>query len=130
MFRISARSCGDLPRSWKTYGPIAGPEVAAVVVRPPVGLSTAAVYGRCKRRKSPGSIAPLVDTMHAATCARSPNICAIDLESAAEQCPPWIGRLRQEFQQINVQAAQMSAADRVTLASGRSARHARRVASS
>jgi len=87
--------------------------------------STAAVYGRCKPAESPVRSRRWSTRCNAATWRKVAQYLCNRLESAAEQLSPWIGRLRQEFQQINVQAAQMSGSGSSYFGICRSARHAR-----
>ncbi|MEI8372711.1 MAG: 4-(cytidine 5'-diphospho)-2-C-methyl-D-erythritol kinase [Planctomycetota bacterium] len=64
-----------------------------VVVRPPEGLSTAAVYGICRSAASPRPLQPLLDALHRGNARQAGCLFFNRLQSAAEQLSPWITRL-------------------------------------
>ena len=68
-----------------------------VVVYPPEGLSTAAVYGQCRPASQAQQVEPLVDALRlgdlGVACRRLYN----RLQPAAESLSPWVNRLQQEF---------------------------------
>lgn len=99
-----------------------------VVVRPPVGLSTAEVYRDCKTGMPPNSAEPLVDALRRGDNRQLAAHVANRLQAAAESLSPWIVRLRLEFEQLNLPAAQMSGSGSSYFGICRSRRHARRVA--
>lgn len=77
-----------------------------VVVRPPEGLSTAAVYGRCTPAAQPRSVEPVLSDLRA---GRDPAASLHNqLEPAADELSTWIGRLRQAFADVGCRARQMS----------------------
>jgi 4-diphosphocytidyl-2-C-methyl-D-erythritol kinase len=107
--------------------PIAGlGEWHAVVVRPPVGLSTREVYERSEVPQQPATLEPLMEAM------RNGNLHAVGkhlqnrLEPAAAQLSSWINRLRDEFRRVDCPAAQMSGSGSSYFGLFRSARQARR----
>jgi 4-diphosphocytidyl-2-C-methyl-D-erythritol kinase len=101
-----------------------------VVVRPPVGLSTADVYRRCRAAEHPRCVRPLVDALRCGDLARAGGLMSNRLESAAEELTPWIGRLRREFGRMHCPGHQMTGSGASYFALCRHARHARRVARS
>lgn len=64
-----------------------------VVVRPPEGLATAAVYGVCRPPESPQTVQPLLDALRQGNLRRSGRLLFNRLQSAAEQLSPWIAGL-------------------------------------
>lgn len=84
------------------------PQCALVIVRPPIGLSTPAVYRKCQ----PRAALQAAEQMHAAF-ARG-NLAAAarrmhnGLQPPAEALTPWISRLRQVFATTGAVGHQMS----------------------
>jgi 4-diphosphocytidyl-2-C-methyl-D-erythritol kinase len=64
-----------------------------VVVRPPEGLATAAVYGACSPPESPLAVQPLVDALRQGNLRQSGRLLFNRLQLAAERLSPWIVRL-------------------------------------
>jgi 4-diphosphocytidyl-2-C-methyl-D-erythritol kinase len=99
-----------------------------VLVTPPTGLSTAAVYGRCRPDMRPRRVAAMV------SAARSRGPAGIGqhlwnrLEAAASQLCPSVGRLSRELGRVELHGHQMSGSGSSHFGIGRHARHARRVA--
>jgi len=109
--------------------PIAG--VAAldyVVVRPPQGLATAAVYARCQVPSAPRHVAPLLEALEHGDCRQLRQLMHNRLEPAASGLSCWIGRLEREFAASGCLAAQMSGSGSSYFGICRHARQARRVA--
>jgi 4-diphosphocytidyl-2-C-methyl-D-erythritol kinase len=103
-------------------------ELHFVVVRPPVGLSTAAVYGVCRAAEKPHEVLPLVEALQRGDWGQSGRLLFNRLQSAAEQLSPWIGRLQQEFAQLDFLGHGMSGSGTSYFGFCRHARHARRCA--
>jgi len=99
-----------------------------VVVRPPAGLATAAVYGVCKAAERPRDVGLIRRAAQAGDCRAVGRLLFNRLESAAETLSPWIGRLRAEFAAMDVLGHQMSGSGTCYFGLCRHARHARRVA--
>jgi 4-diphosphocytidyl-2-C-methyl-D-erythritol kinase len=99
-----------------------------VIVRPPEGLSTARVYGHCRPGRPSRSVQPLVAALRRGDLRRMRELVFNRLEEAAVDLCPWIGRLQQEFAQLNCVAAQMSGSGTSYFAICQHARHARHVA--
>ena len=112
--RISA--VDQLPRLW------------FVLVRPPVGLSTAAVFQRCQPADRPKSIEPLLAALRAGEWRALRPSFHNRLEPAAAELSPWIDRLRLEFVESGCLAEQMSGSGSSYFGVCPSARHARRLA--
>ena len=68
-----------------------------VVVRPPVGLATAAVYGVCRPAEQPRSVMPLVQALRRGDVRDAGRLLWNRLQPAAERLSPWIKRLRKTF---------------------------------
>jgi 4-diphosphocytidyl-2-C-methyl-D-erythritol kinase len=65
-----------------------------VVVRPPEGLSTAAVYGACCAAAPPLPIQPLLDSLRQGNIRQAGRLLFNRLQAVAEQLSPWVARLR------------------------------------
>ena len=98
----------------------------AVVVRPPVGLSTAAVYQTCRPGNPAKSVDLLVNVMRNGDLRRIGAAMANQLQAAAETISPWIARLQGEFDKLECIAAQMSGSGSSYFGIFSSARKARR----
>jgi 4-diphosphocytidyl-2-C-methyl-D-erythritol kinase len=98
--------------------------VNAVVVRPPVGLSTAEVYSLCRPAASPQPVESVVQPLArgelSAATARTVN----RLEEAAAKLTPWIGRLRTAFAAAGCAARQMTGSGSSYFGWCENARHA------
>ncbi len=99
-----------------------------VVVCPPEGLSTAAVYRACQPAERPRRADPLVIALASGDRRSLPTLIYNRLTPAAEQLSPWIGHLRSEFANLGCVAAQMSGSGTSYFGIFRHARHARRAA--
>ena len=66
-----------------------------VVVRPPEGLATAAVYGVCRPAAAPRPLQPLLDALRQGNVREAGCLLFNRLQAAAEQLSPWIARLSQ-----------------------------------
>jgi len=105
-----------------------------VVVRPPEGLSTAAVYRACRPvdRSSdpsdrPRSVGPLLGALRSGDLRGVGALLCNRLEPAAEGLSPWIGRLRQEMDRMEVPGQIMSGSGSSYFGLCRHARHAQMV---
>lgn len=109
----------------------AAPGLAAlnfVVVRPPDGLSTAAVYQTCRVPGAPESVVALVKALTEGRLAAAGQRFFNRLQPAAERLSPWIARLRDEFARMDCLGHQMSGSGTCYFGLFRSLRHARRAA--
>jgi 4-diphosphocytidyl-2-C-methyl-D-erythritol kinase len=79
-----------------------------VVVAPPVGLSTAAVFRCCRPAAAPRPLAPLVEALRAGDLAVAGRSLFNRLEPAAAELSPWIERMRSEFAKCGFVGHQMS----------------------
>lgn len=99
-----------------------------VVVRPPEGLSTKAVYATCRPGQPARSVVPLVDALRSGDWSGMRCGLLNRLEDAAAGLSQWIVRLREQFARLDCVAAQMSGSGSSYFAVCRSARHAHVVA--
>jgi 4-diphosphocytidyl-2-C-methyl-D-erythritol kinase len=99
-----------------------------VVVRPPEGLATAAVYGVCRPSESPRALQPLLDALRQGKLHESGRLLFNRLQSAAEQLSPWIVRLARLMDAEDCLGHGMSGSGSAYFAMFRSALQARRVA--
>ena len=99
-----------------------------VVVKPPVGLSTAAVYRSCIPPASVVEAAAIRAALHRGDVAGTGKALFNRLQETAETLCPWIGRLRRCFEQANVLGHQLSGSGTSYYGICRHARHARQVA--
>lgn len=99
-----------------------------VVVRPPAGLSTAAVYKVCRPAAKTRSVKPLLEALYCGNLAEAGRRMFNRLESAAETLSSWIEKLRLELRQADCLGAQLSGSGTCYFGLCRHARHARRVA--
>lgn len=68
-----------------------------VVVAPPVGLSTAAVFRCCRPAEAPRPLAPLLEALRAGDLAVAGCSLFNRLQPAAAELSPWIDRMKNEF---------------------------------
>jgi 4-diphosphocytidyl-2-C-methyl-D-erythritol kinase len=99
-----------------------------VVVRPPDGLATAAVYGACRAAQRPRSVGPLVGALRLGDWKLAGCRLLNRLQPAAEKLSHWIHLLQQEFSQLDFPGHGMSGSGTSYFGLCRHARHARRCA--
>jgi 4-diphosphocytidyl-2-C-methyl-D-erythritol kinase len=99
-----------------------------VVVRPPQGLATAAVYGVCRPPESPRPLQPLLDALRQGNTRQSGRLLFNRLQAAAEQLSPWIARLGRLMAAEDCLGHGMSGSGTAYFGLFRSACQARRVA--
>jgi 4-diphosphocytidyl-2-C-methyl-D-erythritol kinase len=99
-----------------------------VVVRPPEGLATAAVYGGCRPAESPSGSQPLIDAFRQGDARRSGRLLFNRLQAAAEQLSPWIVRLARMMAAEDCLGHGMSGSGSAYFGMFRGASQARRVA--
>jgi 4-diphosphocytidyl-2-C-methyl-D-erythritol kinase len=99
-----------------------------VVVKPPVGLSTADVYRACRPAITPQQAAGLAQALRDGRMGRAGRLLVNRLQPAAESLTEQIGVMKAEFARLDVLGHQMSGSGTSYFALCRSARHARRVA--
>lgn len=99
-----------------------------VVARPPVGLSTAAVYQNSSVPVTPRRVEPLLRALQQGDGRDLPALLHNQLEGAADRLTPWIEKVRREFAAQGCLASQMSGSGTSYFGICRHARHARRVA--
>ena len=99
-----------------------------VVVRPPQGLSTAAVYRACRPADAPRSLAAMLEAFERGDWAAVGRLLFNRLEAAAAGLSPHVALLREEFQRLDCLGHAMSGSGSAYFGLCRHARHARRVA--
>jgi 4-diphosphocytidyl-2-C-methyl-D-erythritol kinase len=99
-----------------------------VVARPPVGLSTADVYRRCRTADEPVSIQPLLSAVERGDSVSVGRQLMNRLQQSAELLTPWVQRLRPLFDRLGCLGHQMSGSGSSYFGIFRTARHARRAA--
>lgn len=99
-----------------------------VVVRPPEGLSTAAVYGACRPAEHPLAVGPLIEAWERGDWEQIGRRLLNRLQPAAEQLSPWIRHLQEEFARDDFLGHGMSGSGTSYFGWCRHARHARRCA--
>lgn len=97
-----------------------------VIVRPPAGLSTPQVYGRCVPAERPARLDQLVGALRAGNPARVGAHLFNRLQSAASELSPWIGRIRAAFDRLDCLGHGMSGSGTSYFGIFRNARHAAR----
>jgi len=104
------------------------PALDFVLVRPPAGLSTAAVYQACRPAAEARSVQPLLEALARGDLAAAGRSMFNRLEEAASTLSPWIERLRGAMESADCLGHQMSGSGTCYFGLCRHARHARRVA--
>ena len=99
-----------------------------VVVYPPAGLSTAAVYGLCRPASQARQVQPLVDALRRGDLELAGWRLWNRLLPAAESLSPWVKRLQHEFHEQDCLGHGMSGSGSSYFGVYRHARHARRSA--
>ena len=97
-----------------------------VVVRPPAGLSTPRVYGRCRPADQPASSNQLVRALRDGNPARVGAQLFNRLQSAATELSPWIEKVRSAFKRLDCLGHCLSGSGTSYFGLFRSARHASR----
>jgi 4-diphosphocytidyl-2-C-methyl-D-erythritol kinase len=95
-----------------------------VIVRPPTGLSTPKVYGRCLPAEQPVSLNQLVRALRDGNPARVGAQLFNRLQAAASELSPWIEKVRFAFKKIDCLGHCMSGSGTSYFGLFRSARHA------
>jgi len=104
------------------------PALDFVLVRPPAGLSTAAVYQACQPAVEARSVQPLLEALARGDLAAAGRSMFNRLEEPASTLSPWIGRLRRAMESAGCLGHQMTGSGTCYFGLCRHARHARRVA--
>jgi 4-diphosphocytidyl-2-C-methyl-D-erythritol kinase len=99
-----------------------------VVVYPPAGLATAAVYGACRPTDRAQPIQPLVTALQQGNWSEAGRRFLNRLQPAAERLSPWVSKLRDAFSQQDCLGHGMSGSGSAYFGFYRHARHARRSA--
>lgn len=99
-----------------------------VVVRPPAGLATAAVYGECRPAVDARSVERLLEALSAGDRRQVGRLLFNRLQAAAERLSPWIEPLRRRFEQEDFVGHGMSGSGTSYFGLCRHASHARHLA--
>lgn len=99
-----------------------------VVVRPPEGLSTPAVYRQCKAAEAPISVAPLKSALASGNTRAAAQLMLNRLQAPAAELSSWIGQLQKEFDRLDLLGHQMSGSGSSYFGICHHAKHARRTA--
>jgi 4-diphosphocytidyl-2-C-methyl-D-erythritol kinase len=99
-----------------------------VIVRPSAGLSTADVYRACRPAEHPVSVTTIQTAAEKGRLSELGRLLHNQLQPAARQLSPWIGRLEDEFARLDVVGHLMSGSGTSYFGLCRGARHARFVA--
>jgi 4-diphosphocytidyl-2-C-methyl-D-erythritol kinase len=99
-----------------------------VLVRPPEGLATAAVYGVCHPAAAPRPVERLLQAFERGDWKEAGRGLWNSLQPAAASLSPWVRRLEQEFAQLDCVGHAMSGSGTSYFGLCRHARHARRSA--
>jgi 4-diphosphocytidyl-2-C-methyl-D-erythritol kinase len=108
----------------------AGPPRSIVLVRPPQGLSTAAIYGRTAVPADPRRVDRLLMGLQTGSAERSSAGWFNRLQAAAFETAPELELVRKEFARLDVGVHQLSGSGSGYFGVCRNVRHAQRVASS
>lgn len=100
-----------------------------VVVSPPAGLSTAAVFRDCRPVDARRPLAPLLEALHAGDLSVAGRSLFNRLQPAAAELTPWIDRLQREFADGDFLGHQMSGSGTSYFGLCHNLGHARRAAS-
>jgi 4-diphosphocytidyl-2-C-methyl-D-erythritol kinase len=99
-----------------------------VVVRPPTGLATEAVYKVCRPAERPLSVVPLVHVLQQGNKNEAGRMLFNRLLPTALKLSPWIEHLQKEFDRLDCLGHGMSGSGSSYFGLCRHARHARRIA--
>ena len=99
-----------------------------VVVKPPVGLSTADVYRHCKPAETPTAISPLLNGWKVGSAQQVATTMCNRLQEPAEQLAPDIIQLRKTCNSLGLLGHQMTGSGSTYFGICRHAKHARQVA--
>jgi 4-diphosphocytidyl-2-C-methyl-D-erythritol kinase len=99
-----------------------------VVVRPPTGLATEAVYKICRPAEKPLSALPLIKALKYGKKNEAGRLLFNRLLPAASRLTPWIDRIKGEFDRLDCLGHGLSGSGSSYFGLCRHARHARRIA--
>ena len=98
-----------------------------MLVCPPEGLSTAAVYRRCRPAVSPLSVRPLLEALQTGNPRDIARGLFNRLQTTAEELSPWVRKSRRVFEQLDCLGHRMSGSGTSYFGICRHARQARRM---
>jgi 4-diphosphocytidyl-2-C-methyl-D-erythritol kinase len=135
-FFLAGRSAVCRGRGERIEPLVAAPRLDVVVVKPPNGLNTAAVYqslgaepvSELQRRSSSGRLADLVAELRLGALGRAARQMTNGLQQAAAGLCEWIERIGAAFDRLSCHGHLMTGSGSAYFGVMRSARHARRAA--
>lgn len=104
------------------------PRMAVVIVKPPEGLSTPAVYRACQPSVQPRRVQPLIEALMGGQNSLGGRLLHNQLEPAAAQLSAWPNRLQKEFARLDCLGQQLSGSGTSYFGVCRNSAHARHVA--
>jgi 4-diphosphocytidyl-2-C-methyl-D-erythritol kinase len=99
-----------------------------VVVRPPAGLATEAVYKICRPAERPLSVMPLIRVLEQGNRNEAGRMFFNRLQTAAAELSPWIDRLKRTFDRLDCVGHAMTGSGSSYFGICRHAGHANRIA--
>ena len=87
---------------------VRAPRCSLVIVRPPVGMSTPAVYKRCQPSSARNAASNMLRDFARGDSAAAARALHNGLQQPAEELSPWIGKLRRAFESTGCLGHQMS----------------------
>lgn len=117
------RGRGELIEPAPSFG-----ELHFVVVRPPEGLSTPAVYRQCLPAEHPNAAAPLIAAFKEGQVGKAGRLLFNRLQPAATRLSSWIARLQRVFHQSDCLGHVMSGSGSAYFGLCHHATHAQRLA--
>jgi 4-diphosphocytidyl-2-C-methyl-D-erythritol kinase len=127
-FFLDGRPCLCRGRGERIERLVGLPPLHLVVVRPPAGLATAAVYRACVPADQPRQAAAMVAAARRGDAVQVGRLLFNRLQETAERLSPWIGRLRHALAHLGCLGHQMSGSGTSYVGICRHATHARTVA--
>lgn len=105
-----------------------GAPLHVVIVSPPAGLATAEVFRHCRPAEAAHRVVPLAQALARGDVVEVGRRLFNRLQAPAEQLSGWVGRLRNEFDRLDLPGHQMSGSGTSYFGLCRHAAQARRVA--
>ncbi len=104
------------------------PSIPCVLIRPPAGLATPAVFRACRPSSQPRSVEPLITALRRGDLGTAGRLLHNGLQPAACELSPWIARLAKMLAEFEVAGHQMSGSGTTYFALCYHARQARQLA--
>ncbi|MFM7845279.1 MAG: 4-(cytidine 5'-diphospho)-2-C-methyl-D-erythritol kinase [Planctomycetota bacterium] len=104
------------------------PSIPCVLVRPPAGLATPAVFRICRPSPQPRAVEPLITALQCGDLGAAGRLLHNGLQAAACELSPWVARLAKLLAKYEVAGHQMSGSGTTYFALCYHARQARQLA--